>query len=208
MSTQNGEKTIESRQAVAARNIEAILDAAEALIVSGAALNFSAVAAKAGLSRPTVYSHFPGRAELISAVMERSVRLAVAAIESAGPAEGPPSDALERVIRSAWDQMARHHAIAGALASEVPTHSRHAAHRDAVSLFEHIVARGQLDGSFRQDLPLVWLVTACLALMHAAAAAVQSGRMQAPAACDALTVSVIELCIGPEPPDGSVRAAE
>jgi hypothetical protein len=77
-----------------------------------------------------------------------------------------------------------------------------------VSLFEHIVARGQLDGSFRQDLPLVWLVTACLALMHAAAGAVQSGRMQAPAACDALTVSVIELCIGPEPPDGSVRAAE
>lgn len=207
MSTQNGEKTIESRQAVAARNIEAILDAAEALIVSGAALNFSAVAAKAGLSRPTVYSHFPGRAELISAVMERSVRLAVAAIESAGPAEGPPSDALERVIRSAWDQMARHHAIAGALGSEVPTHSRHAAHRDAVSLFEHIVARGQLDGSFRQDLPLVWLVTACLALMHAAAGVVQSGRMQAPAACDALTVSVIELCIGPEPPDGSVRTA-
>ena len=78
MSTQDGEKkTSQSRQAVAARNIEAILDSAEALILAGVPLNFSALAAQAGVSRPTVYSHFPGRAELLSAVMERSVRLAV-----------------------------------------------------------------------------------------------------------------------------------
>lgn len=205
MSTQNAGKTIESRQAVAARNIEAILDAAEALIVAGAPLSFSALAAKAGVSRPTVYSHFPGRAELVSAVMERSVRLAVAAIESAGPGEGSPSEALERVIRSAWGQLARHHDIAGALGSDVPTESMHAAHRDAVALFEQIVARGRSDGSFRQDLPAAWLVNACVGLMHAAAAAVHSGQMRAPAACDALTVSVLELCVGQRPPDHTLR---
>ena len=207
MSTQDGEKTIESRQAVAARNIEAILDAAEAFIVAGAPLNFSALAVKAGVSRPTVYSHFPGRAELVSAVMERSVRLAVTAIESAGPEEGSASEALERVIRSAWGQLARHHDIAGALGSEVPTESMHAAHHDAVALFEQIVARGQSDGSFRQDLPVAWLVNACVGLMHAAAATVHSGQMQAHAACDALTLSVIELCVGPGPPDRAHRPA-
>ncbi len=207
MSTQDGEKTIESRQAIAARNIEAILDAAEALIVAGAPFNFSALAAKAGVSRPTVYSHFPGRAELVSAVMERSARRAVAAIESAGPGEGSPSEALERVIRSAWGQLARHHDIATALGSEVPTESMHAAHHDAVGLFGQIVARGRFDRSFRQDLPVAWLVNACVGLMHAAAVAVHSGQMQANAACDALTLSVIELCVGPGSLDRTLRQA-
>lgn len=207
MSTQDGERTIESRQAVAARNIEAILDAAEALIVAGAPLNFSGLAARAGVSRPTVYAHFPGRAELISAVMERSVRLAVTAIESASPGEGSPSEALERVIRSAWGQLARHHDIAAAIGPEVPAGSMHAAHHDAVALFEQIVARGRSDGSFRQDLPLAWLVNACVGLMHAAASAVHSGQMQGHAACDALTVSVIELCLGPGRPDRALRGA-
>lgn len=207
MSTQDGENTIESRQAVAARNIEAILDAAEALIVEGAPLNFSALAAKAGVSRPTVYSHFPGRAELVSAVMERSLRLAVTAIESAGPGEGPPSEALERVIRSAWGQLARHHDIAGALGSEVPTESMHVAHHDAMALFEQIVDRGRSDGSFRQDLPLPWLVNACVGLMHAATAAIHRGQMSPNAASDALTASVIELCVGPGPPDRRISRA-
>ena len=199
MSTQDGVKTVETRQAVAARNIEAVLDAAEALIVAGTPLNFSALAANAGVSRPTVYSHFPGRAELVVAVMERSVRRAVAAIESAGPGEGPPPAALERVIRSAWGQLARHHDIVRALSPEVPAASMHAAHHDAVALFEKIVARGRSDGSFRQDLPVVWLVNACVGLMHAAAAAVHSGQMRDRAAGDALTVSVIDLCVGPGP---------
>lgn len=207
MSTQDGEKTTESRQAVAARNVEAILDTAEELIVARVPLNFSALAAKAGVSRPTIYSHFPGRAELLRAVLERSLRLAVAAIESAGPGEGSPTEALERVIRSAWGQLARHHEIAAALRSEVPIGSMHVAHHDAVALFEQIVARGRSDGSFRQDLPVAWLVNACVALMHAAAAAVHSDQMQAGAACDALTVSVVELCVGPGPPHRPPRHA-
>ena len=207
VSTQDGEKTIESRQAVAARNVEAILDAAETLIVAGAPLNFTALAAQAGVSRPTVYSHFPSRTELFSAVIERSVRLAVAAIESAGPGDGSPPEALERVIRSAWGQLARHHDVAEALGSEVPTQSMHAAHHDAVALFEQIVARGRSAGSFRKDLPVAWLVNACVGLMHAAAAAVHNGQMHAQAACDALTVSVIELCVGPGRPDPVLRQA-
>ena len=200
MSTQDGVKTVETRQAVAARNIEAILDAAEAFIVAGAPLNFSALAANAGVSRPTVSSHFPGRPELVVAVMERSVRRAVAAIESAGPGEGSPPEALERVIRCAWGQLARHHDIARALGPEVSAESMHSAHHDAVALFEKIVARGRSDGSFRKDLPVVWLVNACVGLMHAAAAAVHSGQMRDRAAGDALAVSVIDLCVGPGPP--------
>ena len=43
---------------VAERNVEAILDAAEELLQQGQA-NISAVAVLAGVSRVTVYAHFP-----------------------------------------------------------------------------------------------------------------------------------------------------
>jgi TetR/AcrR family transcriptional repressor of mexCD-oprJ operon len=83
----------------------------------------------------------------------------------------------------------------------------HAAHHDAVALFGQIVARGRSDGSFRQDLPVAWLVNACVGLMHAAAATVHSGQMHAHAASDVLTVSVIELCVGPRLPDRAPQQA-
>ena len=186
-----------SRQAVAARNVEAILDAAEARLVAGAPLNFSALATDAGVSRPTVYSHFPERSDLITAVVQRSVRQAVAAIESADPDSGKPVEALERVIRSAWDLLVRHHELANAVGHEVPHGSMHSAHIDAMALLERLVTRGRQDGSFRQDLPVVWLVNAGLGLMHGAAATMHQGHLEADEVCDALVTSVVELFVGP-----------
>jgi AcrR family transcriptional regulator len=189
-------KTIEPRKAVAARNVEAILDAAERLLDRGAPLNFSALAAEAGVSRPTVYAHFADRRQLLTALLERSVRQAVSAIESAGPDEGRPVEALRRLVRVGWSYLARHHEIARAVAPEVSGESVHAAHSDAVSLFERLVERGRSEGAFRDDLPTVWLVNACLGLIHTAAATVHAGQMDSDAARAALETSIVELCVG------------
>jgi len=47
------------QRAIAERNVGAILDAAEELLEERAAASISAVAARAGVSRVTVYAHFP-----------------------------------------------------------------------------------------------------------------------------------------------------
>src|SRR5215831_3024124 len=73
---------------VAERNVEAILDAAEELVRQGQA-NISAVAALAGVSRVTVYAHFPTWQALLEAAVERAVRRIMAALESAHVNEGP-----------------------------------------------------------------------------------------------------------------------
>ena len=62
------------RRAVAERNVEAILDAAERLLERRLQATISAVAAEAQLSRVTVYAHFPTREQLLEAVAERAVR--------------------------------------------------------------------------------------------------------------------------------------
>jgi AcrR family transcriptional regulator len=60
------------RRAVAERNVEAILDAAEALIERRSQTTITAVANEAGVSRVTVYSNFPTTEQLVEAVVERA----------------------------------------------------------------------------------------------------------------------------------------
>jgi len=56
---------VDHRRAVAERNVEAILDAAEALLEEAAQTSFAAVATRAGVSRPTVYAHYATREALL-----------------------------------------------------------------------------------------------------------------------------------------------
>jgi AcrR family transcriptional regulator len=50
------EAVVDHRRATADRNAAAILDATERLLERGAALNMRAIAAEAGVSRPTLYA--------------------------------------------------------------------------------------------------------------------------------------------------------
>ena len=54
----------------------AILDTALELLDAGARLTYEAVARTAGVSRQTVYAHFPTRAELLVAAVERAREVA------------------------------------------------------------------------------------------------------------------------------------
>jgi len=59
------------RRATAERNVAAILDAAEELLSQPGPASVAAVAARAGVSRVTVYAHFPTWEALLEAVVER-----------------------------------------------------------------------------------------------------------------------------------------
>src|SRR5919108_5870350 len=111
--------TTDHRRAIAERNVTAILDAAEALLERRSPASITAVAAEAGVSRVTVYSHFPTREELLAAVVERAVGRAAVALERAEPRRGPPLEALDRVIAAAWRELDRHSAIAQATSEQL-----------------------------------------------------------------------------------------
>jgi AcrR family transcriptional regulator len=53
------QRAADYQRAIAERNVEAILDAVEDLLERRAQASVSAVAALAGVSRVTVYAHFP-----------------------------------------------------------------------------------------------------------------------------------------------------
>jgi len=183
---------------VAERNVEAILDAAEELVRQGQA-NISAVAAMAGVSRVTVYAHFPTWQALLEAAVERAVRRTMAALQSVHPEDGPPIEALDRTMAAAWQHLAQYEAMAAAVAEllspEAITRTHQAAHHTVGALLE----RGQADGSFRTDLPAGWLVTASIALVHACADQVRAGQIGEHEAVRILTTSVRGLFTGTQP---------
>lgn len=184
------------RQATAERNVETILDAAERLLEAGKAATISAVAAESGISRVTIYSHFEDRPRLLEAVVERTVRRVMAAIEPAELEQGPPVEALQRLIAASWQELARNSSIRRASATELSADAMRRVHGHAHVVIEALVGRGRKDGSFRTDVPVGWLVTSLLALIHAAADEVREGRLESAQALDALTVTAVDLFQG------------
>jgi AcrR family transcriptional regulator len=190
------EKKIDFRKEIAERNESAILDAAERLVVRGEQVSFSAVSLESGLSRPTVYGHFEDRSRLMEALVERTVRMTMAAIAAADPEQGPAGEALQRLMKESWEHLARHQSLARAAAAELSSDAMRRAHRDAQAVIKRLIERGRAEGAFRTDLSTDWIVTSCLALVHAAAEEVRSGSLSHTAARTALLTTLTDLFVG------------
>ncbi len=186
-----------SRHAIAERNVGAILDGAQRVLQRGEQVSISGVAAEAGVSRPTVYAHFPDLERLLEALVERTVRRTMAAVESAEPDRGHAIDALQRLLASSWEELSRHADIARASAADLSADAMQRAHHTARTVIRRLIERGRREGVFRTDVAVSWLVTTCLALIHAAAEEVRTGELSSKAALDALLVTVLDLFTRP-----------
>src|SRR5260370_11442031 len=137
------QRTTVYQREVAERNIEAILDAAEELLEVQGHATISAVAAQAGVSRVTVYAHFPTWEALLEAAVERAVGRTMRALESASPDEGPPLEALDRMLAGAWQHLARYGAMARAVAELLTPEAVTRTHQAAHQAVGAVLARGQ-----------------------------------------------------------------
>jgi hypothetical protein len=84
-------------------------------------------------------------------------------------------------------------AVSEQLSPEAVARTHHAAQQAIGSVLE----RGRADGAFRTDLPASWLVTACIALVHACADGVRAGSIAERDAPAILATSVRDLFTGP-----------
>ncbi|MDQ6606402.1 MAG: TetR/AcrR family transcriptional regulator [Actinomycetota bacterium] len=187
----------DSRQTNADRSVEAILDGAERLLQRREQPSILAVAHEAGVSRPTVYAHFGDRQRLLEALVERTVRRALVAIDSAEPDRGPAFDALRRLIAASWEDLGHHEEIADAAAAQLSTSAMRRAHESARAAILKVIERGRREGAFRTDLTTGWQVTTCLAMIHAAAEEVRAGELDSAAALELLCATITHLLRAP-----------
>jgi AcrR family transcriptional regulator len=182
------------RRADAQRSISAILDAAVQVVGARPDASVEEVAAAAGVSRQTVYAHFASRDVLLAAVVERATAEAIAAIDAAGLDDGPPTEALMRLLEVTWGMFARSPLLLHPAAAPPMTAAESdELHRPVVERLDRLVRRGQEAGEFDRELSRPWLLATLMALGHAAGHEVGSGRMTADEAFAALRTSVLRV---------------
>jgi AcrR family transcriptional regulator len=181
------------RQATAQRNVDSILDATEALLERGAALSTTAIAGEAGVSRVTVYSHFPKHEELLEAVAERAIARFARTLEEVDLDHDEPVAALKQLIGHAWAEISRNEVIAQAASQHLSAAALGRAHALLHEPLLRFIERGQKRGSFRRDLPAAWLMTSYFALMHAYRDGVLGGLLDHADAGAILTTTLIGL---------------
>ncbi|MGA8462445.1 MAG: TetR/AcrR family transcriptional regulator [Streptosporangiaceae bacterium] len=179
------------QRADARQSIAAILRAAAEALNADPGASVEDIAMTAGVTRQTVYAHFPSREALIEAVTERATAEVAAAFETAGLDDAPPPVALTRLLDTGWRVAARYPFL-WYLPSVSPGQDRDR-HGPVLDRMLAIIERGQETGDFDRALSPSWLLAAALAVGRAAEDEVKAGRMTIDEASHAVHHSYLRL---------------
>ena len=179
------------RRADAERNIAAILDAALTCLTRDADASIADIAHAAGVGRMTLYGHFSTRAELVDAVLARTVTNAEALLAEV-ELEGVPADeALDQLVRSTWRILAQFHSLHAAAQRELGAERIRQRHDHVLGRVLRLIERGQREGAFRAEVPAQWLVAVFHGIVHTAAEEVNAGRLDPADAGELLATTLL-----------------
>ncbi|EPH45208.1 TetR/AcrR family transcriptional regulator [Streptomyces aurantiacus] len=176
------------------RSRAAILDAAVRLLNTRPEAGLQAVAAAAGVTRQTVYAHFPSREHLLTAALDRVTEEAIAAMDAADLDTGPAADALLRLLDAA-DRTAGRYPVLLQKSHALPADPKadHERHEPVTDRLREVIRRGQEAGEFDGRLSPDWLAVVVIRLAHAASDEAAAGRMPEEEAAGALRVSLLRV---------------
>ena len=109
--------------------------------------------------------------------MEHAVADVAEATRSAEPDQGEPAEALERVLRATWRELARFHALLAINTARLSAEELHRRHLPVLDQLEPLIERGQRAGVFRRDLPVRWQLAVIRAIVHTASNEIRGGRI-------------------------------
>ncbi|WP_158850625.1 TetR/AcrR family transcriptional regulator [Saccharothrix deserti] len=189
-----------NRRADARRSRAAILDAAVRLLDTNPETGVEAIATAAGVTRQTVYAHFPSREHLLAAVVDQVTAEAVAAMDAADLDTGPAADALLRLLEAGRRTSGRYPVLLRKIASlPVDPKADQERHAPVTDRLKRVIRRGQETGEFDARLSIDWLVAVTVKLGHAASEEADAGRMSDEEAAQALHTSILRVIGAPTP---------
>ncbi|MHA6625700.1 TetR/AcrR family transcriptional regulator [Pseudonocardia sichuanensis] len=186
------------RRADAQRSIARIVAAARRELGRDPAATVDDVARAAGVGRMTLYGHFPTRAALVEAALVDALR-AGEEVLSGVDLSGDARQAVHRLLTASWSLVAESVGLLAAAEGTVPAERLHRLHGPHARRVETLIRRGQREGVFRTDLPLVWLTNAAHLLVHGAAGEVLAGRLAGADASRVVSASVLGVLAPPDP---------
>lgn len=181
------------RRSDAEHSATAVLDAAVQVLGRYPDAKVEQVAAAAGVTRQTVYAHFPSRPQLVAAVVDHITADVVAALDDIDVDGRGAAEALLAWLDITWRLFDRYPLLRHPSVSGVEPAESDRQHAPIVERLERLIRRGQETGEFDVALDPAWLVPATIALGHAAGGEVAAGRMTATQTAAALRRSILRL---------------
>ncbi|MBO0689499.1 MAG: helix-turn-helix transcriptional regulator [Candidatus Dormibacteraeota bacterium] len=205
MSNFEGARESRRRRRDAERSAAAVLESAVRVLNERPAASMGDIAEAAGLTRQTVYAHFPSREALLGAVIEHATEEALEAMDAAELDRGPAAAALGRLLQASWQTFTRYPILLHLPDDAVPAAKQEDQHGPVLDRLDRLIRRGQAAGEFDDRLSSTWLLAATLALGHAAGGEVAAGRMRAEEASATLWRSLLRIFGAQEPPADQPR---
>ena len=154
------------------------------------------IATAAGVSRPTIYAHYPSRDALLQAVTQRVTAEVAQELGGLDLDRGDATQALGRWIDASWTLLSRYPVL---LTSAVvaPDGDERQRHEPVIGGLLRLIERGRRRRELDRALPTTWYIAAIIGLGHAAAQEVVAGRMTPAQAGVAFRESVLRVCRAP-----------
>lgn len=175
----------------ARQSIAVVVDAAVQVLGERPDASVDEIARAAGVSRQTVYAHFPSREALIDAVIEHASTEFTALFDGLELDQAPPAQALTRLLEAGWRVAARYPFLW--LQPAVDPGKDADRHAPVLDRMLDVIQRGQASGDFDTTVPASWLLSASLALGRVTEDEVKAGRMTIEQATRAVHQGVLRL---------------
>jgi AcrR family transcriptional regulator len=183
-----------------------ILEAAARLLGRRPEPSVEEVAAATGVSRQTVYAHYPSRDALRAAAFDHAVTAALAAMDAAEPGSSGATCTLLRVLEQSWRTLERYPVLMDPPPQAAA--SDWAQHQPVADRLLRLVARGQRNGEIDPERPAEWLVAATIALGHAAAGQVAADLLPPDRAMAELRLAIRRVLAPAATPDGPAAVVD
>ncbi len=176
----------EPARADARRNHDAVLTAALRLLTDDPDASMRQIADASGLTRTTVYRHFPSREDLLRAIFRVVAAEIDAATEAAVAGDPPLGEVMGAVARMSFALGRRFRFLNGydALAGED-------ALRAGEGPMQEWLARARARGEVRDDMPTAWQLRMMRATTMAAVEAEREGEVEAGADAERLLTATL-----------------
>jgi AcrR family transcriptional regulator len=174
----------------------AVLDASIALLGRQPDASMDEIAKTAGVSRQTIYAHYPSRDALLHAVTRHLTAEVAHGLGGLDLDRGSAIDALGRWVDASWALLECYPVLLtpAMAASEGDERERH---QPVIGGLLRLIERGRRRREFDRAMPATWYLAAIIGLGHAAGQEVTAGRMAPAKAGAAFRDSVLRVCRAP-----------
>jgi AcrR family transcriptional regulator len=152
------------------------------------------IARAAGVSRQTIYAHYPSRDALLQAVTQHLATEAARHLDALDLDGGSAAHALGRWVDAAWTLMERYPVLLTPAIVASAEDDELGLHEPIIGGLIQLIERGRRDREFDPAMPTTWYLAAIIGLGHAAGQEVTAGRMTSAEAGAAFRESVLKLC--------------